>query len=79
MKTEKLIDHTGMADPFEQYEWSNRSFNPSTERPHNWTTFYYCQGAGFNAGHKVYYGRNDWSDEQSAIDAQERWEKIRRG
>jgi hypothetical protein len=63
---------------FESYEWSNRSFNPSSARPHNWTTFYYCQGAGFNAGHKVYYGRNDWSDEQSAIDAQERWEKIRR-
>lgn len=39
-----------------------------------WRVFYKSWGMGFDTGHLVSVGHNDWSTEQSAIEAQEKWE-----
>lgn len=60
----------GEIEKVPEFTWSNRNRQPSGK----WGVFYYCQGTGFETGNKVYYGKNEFHTEDSAIDAQRRWE-----
>lgn len=52
------------------FKWSNR--NKVGEK---WFVFYYTMGTGFDTGIRVYYGKNEWTTEESAIQSQAEWEK----
>ena len=53
-----------------KFAWSNRN----QLEDGLWGVFYYSPGNGMATGEKVYYGRNVWSDEATAIQSQEDWE-----
>lgn len=53
-----------------EFKWSSRNQLPSGR----WGTWFYAQGTEMATGQRVYYGKSEWSDEASAIKAQEEWE-----
>lgn len=53
-----------------EFHWSSRN-QLSNGR---WGTWFYAKGTEMAAGQRVYYGKNEWNTEESAIKAQEQWE-----